>query len=126
MATGLRSNAGDATVLRAPFWLPREWEQAAHVRRAALYLNHGYPLVLHEDVDLGTSPRAVLPPVQEAAGRPLAYRVAWTQSPDGVLHASLTVELPRGDLSSADTPVFQQRLRALQDALAQGALLHTR
>ena len=46
---GLCSTAGGSRLLRAPFWLPKEWDLALHRRKAGLYLNQGYPLTLEEE-----------------------------------------------------------------------------
>ena len=42
---------GGGGLLRAPFWLPKEWDLALHRRKAGLYLNLGYPLTLEEEFE---------------------------------------------------------------------------
>ena len=65
---GLFSRAGGGGLLRAPFWLPKEWDLALHRRKAGLYLNQGYPLTLEEEFEFTLPAKAqpaVLPGVRE-------------------------------------------------------------
>lgn len=112
-------------LLRAPFWLPAEWAGALHARQTPLFLNQGYPLVLDQTLrlELPEGARGIESPAPVAqAGRPLSYRVEWSRGDDGRLVARLQLELAKGDLGREETASFQQQLRALLGALAQGAL----
>jgi hypothetical protein len=123
---GLFARAGDSGLLRAPFWLPKEWDLALHRRKAGLYLNIGYPLTLEEEFEFALPPKAqpaVLPGVRENTMAPLRWRVEWTNIGDGKLAARMRAELVRGELTVAETPVVQQQLRELLAALAAGASL---
>lgn len=114
---------GGARLVRAPFWLPAEWDDALHPRRSPLYLNRGYPLALDEDIALSLPEGAasvVLPPLREGREDPLRFRVEWSRR-GGALSASLRLELKTGELDGEDTPAFQRQLRELLTALAQGA-----
>jgi hypothetical protein len=119
---GLVSHLGEGDLVRAPFWIPDEWEGALDARTAPLFLNEGYPLVLEERVDLGlpAGARALrLPPIQESTAPPLRYRLEWSGGPSGGT-AALRVELTTGDLGTDLTTSFQEQLRGLLAALAQG------
>jgi hypothetical protein len=121
---GLFSKAGGGGLLRAPFWLPKEWDLALHRRKAGLYLNQGYPLTLEEEIEFAVPAKAqpaVLPGVRENNTAPLRWRVEWTKLGDGKLAARLRAELARGELTAAETPVAQRQLRELIAALAGGA-----
>lgn len=115
--------------LHAPFWLPKEWDLALHRRKSALYLNQGYPLTLKEEAQFslpqGAKP-GELPGVSENTKPPLRWRIEWSRR-DGTeadkLTASFRAELVRGELSDAETPMFQAQLRDLLTALAVGAPL---
>ena len=124
--SGLSSDAADGrTALRAPFWLPEEWDVALHARRTPLFLNQGYPLELEERLHLELPPGArvlALPPPAAGIEPPLAWRVEWSAPPEGGLLAELRAELADGELSGAQTRAFQEQLRALTDALAQAAV----
>jgi hypothetical protein len=120
---GLLSATGGKGQLRAPFWLPREWELALHRRKSALFLNQGYPLRLDEEIELSlpaTAQQVLLPAAVENPSEPLRWQVEWSKSGDKVI-ARLRVELARGELSLADTPALQKQLRELLSALAAGA-----
>ncbi len=83
---GLFSTAGKEGLLRAPFWLPKEWELALHRRKAGLYLNMGYPLTLEEGFEFALPPNAqpeALPGVVENTASPLRWRVEWTKLAQG-------------------------------------------
>ena len=121
---GLCSAAGGSRLLRAPFWLPKEWDLALHRRKAGLCLNQGYPLTLDEAFEFTLPPKmkpAVLPGVTENNSAPLRWRIEWAKIGDEKLSARMRVELALGELPPADTPALQKQLRALLDALADGA-----
>ena len=123
---GLFSSAGGSRLLRAPFWLPKEWELALHRRKAGLYLNQGYPLTLEEEFEFTLPAKAqpaVLPGVSENNSAPLRWRIEWTNIGDDKLSARMRAELARGELLPADTPALQKQLRQLLGALAAGASL---
>jgi hypothetical protein len=121
---GLFSTAAGGGLLRAPFWLPKEWDLALHHRKAGLYLNQGYPLTLEEEYEFtlpaGLQPVA-LPAVKENVTAPLRWRVEWTKIGNEKLSARMRVELAQGELSLSETPALQQQLRALLAVLAGGA-----
>ena len=120
---GLVSRAGDRQVVRAPFWIPREWDQALHARRAPLYLNHGYALALDEEIELrlpaGAAP--ALPAARESAAAPLRWSVRWSAPAAGRVQARLEVKLASGELTLEETAAFRTQLEALLAALAEGA-----
>jgi hypothetical protein len=123
---GLFSRAGGGAVLHGPFWLPKEWDLALHRRKAALYLNQGYPLTVEEEFEFALPPKAqpaALPGVRESNTAPLRWRVEWTKLGDDKVVARMRAELARGELTAAETPVVQQQLRELMTALAAGASL---
>jgi hypothetical protein len=123
---GLFARVRGGGLLRAPFWLPREWDLALHRRKAALYLNQGYPLTLEEEFEFALPAKAqpaVLPGVRENTTAPLRWRVEWAKLGDDKLVARLHAELAQGELTTAETPVLQQQLRELLAALAAGASL---
>jgi hypothetical protein len=126
MCVGLLARAGDRGLLRAPFWLPKEWDLALHHRKAGLYLNMGYPLTLDEEFEFALPAKAQatdLPGVKENSTAPLRWRVEWTKLGDDRLVARLRAELACGELTVAETPVVQRQLRELLTALAAGAQL---
>ncbi|MEI7940249.1 MAG: DUF3857 domain-containing protein [Verrucomicrobiota bacterium] len=113
-------------LLRAPFWLPKEWDMALHHRKAGLYLNMGYPLTLDEEFEFALPAKAQptdLPGVKENSTAPLRWRVEWTKLGDDRLVARLRAELASGELTVAEKPVVQRQLRELLTALAAGANL---
>jgi hypothetical protein len=123
---GLFSKVGGGGLLRAPFWLPKEWDLALHRRKAGLYLNMGYPLTLEEEFEFALPANAqppVLPGFKENTRAPLLWRVEWTKLDDGKLGARMRAELASGELTAAETPAVQQQLRELLGALATGASL---
>ncbi len=123
---GLLSATGDRRLLRAPFWVPREWEAALHRRQAPLYLNQGYPLTLEEEFELTLPPEAqpaVLPGVSENGKEPLRWKVEWAKIGNDKLAARMRAELARGELSPEETRLAQQQLRQLLAALAAGVSL---
>jgi hypothetical protein len=114
---------GGSRLLRAPFWLPRDWDAAVHPRRSGLFVHDGYPLRLEQtvDVDLPNGARDVgLPePVEEAQG-PLRFRSVWTREATGAVRARLEIEAATGEIGPAETGAFQDGLRRLLAAVAQG------
>ncbi len=121
---GLVSRASRNWVLRSPFWLPKEWDLALGTRHMPLFLNQGYPLTLEESFELalpGKAAGVALPAVCENSQGPLRWRVEWTRISDDKLHARLRAELAKGELSVAETALFQQQLRALLGGLAAEA-----
>jgi hypothetical protein len=123
---GLFSRVVGGGLLRAPFWLPKEWDLALNRRKAALYLNQGYPLTLEEEFEFALPPKApaaVLPGVRENSAAPLRWRVEWAKLGDDKVVARLHAELAQGELTVAETPVMQRQLRELLAALAAGASL---
>jgi hypothetical protein len=123
---GMFARAGGGGLLRAPFWLPKEWDLALHRRKAALYLNQGYPLTLEEEFEFALPAKAqpaVLPGVRENSTAPLRWKVEWAKLGDDKLVARLHAELAEGELTVAETPVLRQQLRELLTALAGGASL---
>jgi hypothetical protein len=121
---GLLSMAGGSRLLRAPFWLPKEWDLALHRRKAGLYLNQGYPLTLEEEFEFtlpADAQPAVLPGVSENKSAPLRWRIEWTKIGNDKLSARMRAELAGGELSVAETPALQKRLRELLAAVAGGA-----
>jgi transglutaminase-like putative cysteine protease len=124
--TALESPLGhDSRLVRAPFWIPREWDAALHLRRAALHLNQGYPLVLEQRFEISLPARSSnvsLPALGVNDEPPLRYRLEWSRKDNGALLASLRVELTAGDLTLEQTPTFQAQLRALFEALTQAAV----
>jgi hypothetical protein len=120
---GLFAGAGESVVLLAPFWLPKEWDLALHRRKAAFYLNMGYPLTLEEEFKFTLPAEAqlrALPGVKENTKAPLRWRVEWTKLADGKLAARMRIELAQGELTEAETPLVQKQLRDLLAALAAG------
>lgn len=123
---GLFARVGGGGLLRAPFWLPKEWDVALHRRKAALYLNQGYPLTLEEEFEFALPPKAqpaILPGVMENGTAPLRWRVEWAKLGDDKLVARFHAELAQGELTVAETPVLQKQMRELLAALAAGASL---
>ncbi len=113
-------SAGKCSV-RCPIWLPKEWELALHHRRAALFLNQGYPLMLEQEFEFALPAKAqagALPSVMENKDEPLQWRIEWTKVGDDKLAAHFRAELARGELSLAETRRFQEQLRELLAALA--------
>jgi hypothetical protein len=122
---GLSGAAGSGQHnLRAPFWLPREWELALHRRKSTLLLNQGYPLSLEQEIviDLPGSSGSVTPPgARQNAAPPLRWQVEWRPPREGnKWTARFNAELASGELSTTETAAFQKQLRALRAALADG------
>ena len=119
-----QSNSPASQSLRAPFWLPKEWDLALHHRKAPLFLNQGYPLTLDEEFDFSLPVGArdlALPDIAENKGEPLRWRVEWERARDGDLTAKLHAELVGGELSSPATLALQRQLGNLLAALGIGA-----
>jgi hypothetical protein len=114
---------GGRRLVRAPFWLPREWDAALHARRSPLFLNQGYPLTLVQQVSIALPPGAgsvALPRPRARDAGPLRYRTEWKNG-GAALEASLHVELLAAELDAAATEEFQGSLRGLLAAVAEGA-----
>ncbi|MGO8675392.1 MAG: DUF3857 domain-containing transglutaminase family protein [Limisphaerales bacterium] len=121
---GILSSAGRRRQLRAPFWLPKEWDLALQERKTALFLNQGYPLTLEEvfTIRLPSNPQALaLPAVCENDEEPLRWKVQWDKSGENQVAAHLRVELARGELEPGETALVQKQLRGLLAALAADA-----
>jgi len=122
---GLFSEAEDKQhLVRAPFWIPKEWDLAIHHRRSPLFLNEGYPLSLDEEFELSlpAKPQSMsLCKTLENKDPPLRWRIEWTRVGDDTLVARFHSELVRGELLQSEIPVFQQQLRSLLAALATEA-----
>ena len=120
---GSCAEAGGVRSLRAPFWLPREWDTALNHRKEGLFLNQGYPLTLDEAFVFKLPNKAhlaTLPGAAENQTEPLRWRIEWTKVSDDKLGARLRAELVRGELSPTETPVLQEQLQRLAGALAAG------
>jgi transglutaminase-like putative cysteine protease len=117
-----------ARLVRAPFWLPTEWDLATHERRSRLFLNQGYPLMLHQEVEISLSREedVTLPQGREETEGPLRFRTTWTRSAPDVLRATLDVEMRRGEMDAGETSAFPAKLERLRQAAASGALLAAR
>jgi hypothetical protein len=112
--------------IRAPVWLPREWDFALHSRHGPLFLNSGYPLSLDEEFEFKVPAKAkesALPGRLENGKDPFHWSLGWTRSANGNLMVDFRAELGRGELSAAETLDFQQQLRALLTALAGTAVV---
>ena len=123
---GLGSVSADKWLLRAPFWVPKEWDLALHRRQMPLFLNQGYPLTLEEELEFSLSEKGksvALPAVAENDAEPLRWRIEWTKGTDEKLVVRFRAELRRGDLSDAETRTFQKQLRQLLAALAREAVI---
>jgi hypothetical protein len=122
------ANASDRrtrTTIRAPFWLPKEWDLALHRRSSPLFLNQGYPLTLEETLEIrapANSENVALPAAAQNQQGPLRWQIKWSRGDNG-LNASLRAELVRGELNEAETRSFQQQARGLLMALAEPGTL---
>ena len=119
----IHSRSDGKWTLRAPFWLPKEWNLALHQRKTALFLNQGYPVTLDEEFTFTLpekAPQLILPAVRENTEAPLHWKIDWAKM-DRTIIARLHVELARGGLSSSETPALQPQLRALFTSLAAGS-----
>ena len=121
---GIISATGDKRALRAPFWLPREWDTALNHRTHPLFLHQGYPLLLDEEFEFSLPAGAsqiMLPATGENSAGPLTWKIEWSQPGSGKVSARLHLELARGELSAAETPALQKQLRALFAAVGTEA-----
>jgi hypothetical protein len=121
---GASSVSGSTGTLRAPFWLPKEWELSLHHRKAPLYLNQGYPLLLEEEFEFSLPPKTGLvrlPANCENAAEPLKWRLTWKQAGETRLTASLRAELAHGELTEPETDTIRKQLRSLLTALGASA-----
>ena len=121
---GITSALDKEWVVQAPFWLPAEWRRALHRRKAPLFLNLGYPLTLDEELEFALPAgvqRIRVPGVKENNTQPLRWRIEWVTIGQDKLTARLHVELMRGELSDAQTALFQEEVPRLLSALAASA-----
>jgi transglutaminase-like putative cysteine protease len=121
---GLCSGGAGKWLLRAPFWLPKEWDLALHRRSSGLFLHQGYPLILEEKFTLVLPAKAqatALPGLCEDEAGPLRWRIEWVRLSDDKLSARLHAELAQGELSTAEAAELQRQLRALMGALGAEA-----
>jgi hypothetical protein len=127
--TGLVADLGERRrLVRAPFWLPGEWDVALHARRTGLFLNQGYPLVLEENIRLALPARAgtVRLPIPSASDAgPLRHHLAWSQPRADTLEARLRVELTSGELDVTEAAAFRAQLQVVLAALGEGAVYTT-
>jgi hypothetical protein len=120
---GLATDSAGQHLLRAPFFLPKEWTLALHRRQAPLFLNEGYPLSLDEEFSFEMQNQAeasVLPKPIESKTGVLHWRIEWLKPAQGKLTARLTAELGHGELTLEETSRFQKDLTILLNALAAG------
>jgi transglutaminase-like putative cysteine protease len=119
-----RAGAPATTLVRAPFWLPAEWDSALHARTSRLFLNQGYPLTLDQQVEIELPPgtRTRLPTARASTQGPLRFRLEWSAPAPGRLRAALTLTLERAEVELEDVEPLQATLRALHAAVAEGAL----
>lgn len=123
---GLATRSAQSTAVRAPLWLPREWDSALHRRHAPLFLNQGYPLTLDEDFKIALPPGSLeisLPRVCENGNGPLRWRMEWVKLGENKLGVRLGVQLQNGDLSPSESLLFQDQLRMLVSAAATQATI---
>jgi hypothetical protein len=121
---GLSSVASGRRLIRAPLWLPKEWDSALHQRHSPLFLNQGYPLTLDEKFTIQMpdgSSVLEMPPCHESKDGPLRWRIDWTRVGNDKLVPHFQAQLVRGELSLAETKTFQTQLRLLITALGLGA-----
>lgn len=120
-------NAAEAArsqiALRAPFWIPKEWDLALHRREASLFLNQGYPLTLEQKLQFQLPPNpatVALPAAAQNTQPPLRWRINWDKA-NQQLTATFHAELVSGELNETETRAFQEQLRRLLASLAQSA-----
>ena len=121
---GLVATNGGSWQMHSPFWTPSQWDVALGRRRTPLFLNEGYPLTLTEEFEMALPAQAhhvSVPNIRQNRSDPLRWRVEWARVADDKITAKFHAELARGDLSEADTPLFQQQLRGLLTALGADA-----
>jgi transglutaminase-like putative cysteine protease len=125
---GLVSASGGQRILRAPFFVPKEWNLALHHRKGSLFLNEGYPLSLDEEFSLimpAETQAWILPRRRESGNGVLKWAIEWTNTA-GKFVARLTAELKHGELSLEETTEFQKQLAALLNAAASGTSWESR
>lgn len=125
---GLVSQTQGRSALHSPFWLPKEWELALNHRRGALFLNEGYPLTLQEQFEINLPSRTDalgLPANRENSAPPLRWRIEWSRAGPGKVVARLQAHLGAGDLSPADSALFQSQVGNLIKALGADLLMST-
>ena len=113
------TNASSTYSLRAPFWLPKEWDLALHHRQTALFLNQGYPLTLEEEINFSLpteSQIAAMPSTAENRNGPLRWQVEWVKGREGQVTGRLRAELAKGELSPTETVACQEALKNLLTA----------
>ena len=123
-AWGLATAQGNRTHLQACFWLPRDWDEALHARSQPLFLNEGYPLLLNERCEFhlpGTTADLVLPEAARNETGPLRWSVRWIRETDLEVTTEFTLELTSGELTQAETTLFQDQLSRLVAVLQQRA-----
>ncbi|MDB6028476.1 MAG: hypothetical protein JWM68_4699 [Verrucomicrobiales bacterium] len=109
-------------VLRAPFWLPAEWDSTLHRRTSGLFLNQGYPLSLDETVEFELPSglqKVSIPATRENKEGLFKWKMSWQQEKTK-LQARLEVELSTGELSGKEVLRFQNQLRDCFAALNVG------
>jgi transglutaminase-like putative cysteine protease len=123
-SVGVMSAAAGRWLVRAPFWLPKQWDLALARRKTPLCFNEGYPLSLDEEFAfqlLAGARDLELPAARQNKEPPLRWRSEWAKANASTLVARLQVELACGELTEEQTPRCQQQLRALLASLAAGA-----
>lgn len=119
---GLAAQHGDQRFVRAPFWLPDGWELALAPRTTGLALNQGYPLLFEQRLELRLpegAGRLLLPPAAARREGPLRFALEWSAA-EGRALGLLRLELPSGEIPAGDVERFQDALRALLAASAEG------
>jgi hypothetical protein len=115
---------GGESVVRAPFWIPNEWNLALHRRKTPLYLNQGYPLTINEEFEVTLPPEtraALLPAPSESKTGPLRWQLEWKRIADNKLAGQMDVKLPSAELSLDETTQFQKQMMELLTALSASA-----
>ncbi|MBM3882785.1 MAG: DUF3857 domain-containing protein [Verrucomicrobia bacterium] len=123
---GLASQARAGRLIRAPFWLPLEWELALQPRTTPVLLNQGYPLTLEEEIEMqltADAERVRVPAPVENRNPPLRWSVTWSSSAENRWRARLTAELVQAELSGDDLAQLQRQLRELWQRLSEGAIV---
>ncbi|MEO7675183.1 MAG: DUF3857 and transglutaminase domain-containing protein, partial [Verrucomicrobiota bacterium] len=104
---------GKSFLLKAPFWIPAEWDSALHRRSTGLFLNQGYPIGLDETVEfeLPSNFKNISTPLaRENKDAPLTWKIDWQRNGSN-LTARLTAELISGEISSKEVAAFQNQIR---------------
>jgi hypothetical protein len=123
---GLVAKAGKNWLIHAPFWLPREWEQALQTRETALFVNEGYPATFAQTFEISLPPETQvvdLPARQELSDTPLSWTLQWNKSGPDKITATLRVQLAAGELSLEETTQFQQQLGRLMSVVGSPAVI---